>query len=518
MLGGFIPGVLFLYTNYLSAGSRSVISLLVAVTFVTLLGTFSSLGSVSLSIVLSLVLGFGNYGNVIGPEDIPFRERFQVSSAFYAVVAGFSFFLKYKKDQCTCCLLGLLISTANHTGAYLVTRTLTSTLLYVAVCVFQGYCLLLWQRRLRRLPPGLKQCKFVRLDYLRKIARNGEGIRRCQELPPQAFGDPKKALHLIVLSHRWMDGYRCDVSTPDYPLGLRLQTVLSKLEMHFSVESFGVGHGFKERFRRICTALVGGSDVVVFMDFMCLPQRGLDDDGRVRERSADEQILFDACLPHMSVFYSMFPVMVCPEVAAGCAEYSISGWCFSEVSVAALGKQLDLFSSSFVQEARPAEMPSVLQGDALQALKANFENELGTKIFVYESDRSIVRDLYDGFLLKAQLRDAIDKKDAPSFQRVLGEIQAKHLEILLDQPIDLRLNTLLHLAVTRKFHEAVLGLLECGADVSLKNISGDSPWQWKMLPRFCNSAARTCLTFNAAAASASASVPSPIIVGSTLSL
>eukprot|EP00928_Gymnodinium_smaydae_P018909 TRINITY_DN17202_c0_g1_i1.p1 TRINITY_DN17202_c0_g1~~TRINITY_DN17202_c0_g1_i1.p1 ORF type:complete len:246 (+),score=33.50 TRINITY_DN17202_c0_g1_i1:569-1306(+) len=236
---------------------------------------------------------------------------------------------------------------------------------------------------------------------------------------------------------------------------------------------------------------------------MCLPQIGVDPNGSILDRTADEQRVFEACKPHMSMLYSMFPVLLCDEVAPGCTDYISSGWCFSELSVATLGKQLSFLSSSAVQNFQLPQMPSVLQVGALQELKDHFERELTTKIFVYDSDRNDVRDIFNGFFLKAQLRDAIHQKNAPEVHRLLSEIRTNQLRHVLDQPIDRDLNTLLHLAVTRQFSEAIVALLQSGADKNLRNVAGDLPWQWKVFPRLCNAAAKTCRTFDPSAASVS---------------
>eukprot|EP00928_Gymnodinium_smaydae_P097759 TRINITY_DN8931_c0_g2_i1.p1 TRINITY_DN8931_c0_g2~~TRINITY_DN8931_c0_g2_i1.p1 ORF type:complete len:625 (-),score=99.65 TRINITY_DN8931_c0_g2_i1:115-1989(-) len=476
---------------------------LIIVSKVVLLGTFSSFGAVCVTILALLILELSAASAPMSTNPITSAGEFQMNVGLYACIAGFGLSSRYKQDQCTCCLLGLFLCQCLQAGS-VVAETESVPWPLLGFCAFLGYCLLLWRRTLRRLPPGLKGCKFVRLDYLRELVQSGEPIRRCQDLPAEAFGDPRKALHLIVVSHRWLNRYQCDLPTDEYPEGLRLCTMLERFEQYFSLKSFGAGSGLKERFNRICSALVGGNDVLIFFDFMCLPQEGLDADGeKLVERTPDEQEIFDSCVHQMSVLYSMFPVMVCDEVAPDCTEYLTSGWCYSELAVAALGKQLDFFSSRMAQESQLAQMHSAVQGDALQALKANFERELASKLFREDSDRAIVREIFDGFLLKAQLRNAIETHNTPEVQRVLSEIRRRGLEHLLDQPVDLSLNTLLHLAVARRFHEATAALLEFGADVLLTNIVGDAPWQWKMLPRLCNTAARACFMFNASAAGGS---------------
>merc|ERR1719484_490128 len=92
----------------------------------------------------------------------------------------------------------------------------------LALLIICGYNVLLFRRRGRQLPPGLQGVKWVRLMYLADMMKKGQSIRRCQLLKPEAFGDPRIAAHLIVLSHRWMDRFKCDMATHAYPKGLRL--------------------------------------------------------------------------------------------------------------------------------------------------------------------------------------------------------------------------------------------------------------------------------------------------------
>merc|ERR1719401_275342 len=101
------------------------------------------------------------------------------------------------------------------------------------------FALCLIQRRSRILPPGLADARFVRLGYLRRMVAEGLPIQRCQALPEEAFGDPSKAAHLIVISHRWLDRFACDLPTKEYPEGLRLGTLVQCLEDHFSPSSKG---------------------------------------------------------------------------------------------------------------------------------------------------------------------------------------------------------------------------------------------------------------------------------------
>ena len=49
----------------------------------------------------------------------------------------------------------------------------------------------------------------------------------------------------------------------------------------------------------------------------------------------------------MGTLYSMIPVCVCDEVSEGIAPYNTSGWCFSEINIANLGRTLGTYSPQY---------------------------------------------------------------------------------------------------------------------------------------------------------------------------
>merc|ERR1711924_22983 len=70
-------------------------------------------------------------------------------------------------------------------------------------------------------------------------------------------------------------------------------------------------------------------------------------------------------------------------------------------------------------------------------------------------------------------------------------LRDKGLLSSLDEPVDDQLNTLLHLAVRVGSTSAVQELLHHGAKAGLRNLRGDTPTQWFLLPR-CSKAAAVC--------------------------
>jgi len=229
---------------------------------------------------------------------------------------------------------------------------------------------------------------------------------------------------------------------------------------------------------------------------MCLPQIGQSPDGLEILRTPEEERVFQKCLPNMGALYSFFPVMILDQVAAGLSPYDKSGWCFSEVMIATLGKQLHPYSSSY----RPADSLSIqLPTDptALSSAKSVEEfmgkvnEELATKIFFNPADRDCVRGIVSDFLAKRRLIDSIIMGDKSEVSNILMSLPPQRQQNMLDQAVDKTLNTPLHLAVQRGHSEVVKTLMQYGADPHTPNLWGDMPTQRFCFPRV-NQAARVC--------------------------
>lgn len=401
-------------------------------------------------------------------------------------------FTRYAHDQSILALNGLLLSVAGMTGYIAANTSHRHALMVVPVNMLFIYPLALWRRRRRRLPPGLRGVKFLRLGFLRKHAAAGKSIVRCQDLPPEAFGNPQKASVIIILSHRWLDRFKCDVPTPDHPGGLRLTTMIWKLAEHFSLPQLGKGTGVRGRLQGIQNSLLGGWDVLLFFDFMCLPQIGLDEHGQKILRTEAEEAIFRKVLPHMGALYSFFPVMALEEVVENTHSYWESGWCFSELSIATLGRQLHQYSSHMESRTcTQGEACKIKDSGSVKAFLEAFQKELEEKHFAAEGDRGVVAGLVRGYLSKRLLVDAIAADSHGQFKEVLAGIAHEELQALLEQPVDSRLNTLLHMAVQRRSLPIARELLLRGAQPRLRNLRGDTPAQCQMLPRV-SAAARLC--------------------------
>jgi hypothetical protein len=231
--------------------------------------------------------------------------------------------------------------------------------------------------------------------------------------------------------------------------------MVKKLERFFSPTNFGKGSTLAERLTSARFSLASHKDVVVFFDFMSVPQVGFTPDGTVIPRTAEEDMVFRECLASMSVLYSIFPVIVCDEVPLGVPSCFDSGWCFSELATASLGGQLAVFSPEWAAISR-AKLTTwqpgfQTEGDFdLDKLLEAFGTELDRKIFREDTDCTSVRALVRSFLLKSLLVRAIRRRDISMLSLALSFMD---LGELLDQPVDHALNTPLHTAIAHGFRE-----------------------------------------------------------------
>lgn len=432
---------------------------------------------------------------------------FGASYTFFLVAVMFlpNFRACYLRDQ------RLIIWTASSSGLYLYfgcmvceainnhytfVHLLKNASCYVIVGTGALGFVILANRMKRRLPKGLQQCKFVRLGYLRHAVRHGLPIRRRQEMPPEAFGDPQKARVLVVVSHRWLDRYKCDLPGDGAPHGLRLTTLTRRLNDLFP-EKVTV-RGCREVFdsMRYC-----GNDVLVFFDFMALPQIGIaPETGELLYRTAPEAEIFYEALPHMGALYTIYPVLIMREVTPGVAPYDASGWCFSEFCSAWLTKQLGKYSEEALGELSASEAFSCVSNDMDQELvddsreenfRAAFNADLSKRAFVDEHDRQVVRQIVEGNLVIRRLTDAVQQSSVEDVQRLLLRVREHSLHHVLDHGVDASLDTLLHLAARIGKRNIARALLMAGASPKVRNFRGDRPDQCFLVPR-CNKAAALC--------------------------
>jgi hypothetical protein len=398
-------------------------------------------------------------------------------------------FTKYRKDAKIVTCVALLAAAATSGRAYvpynlvmkqkMKSKYLISTALFTGLCAFVSYLIFVYHRRQRQITPGLRGCKFITLAYLREMQQKGVKIGRMQDLPPRAFGNFSKAGQIIITSHRWLNRFTCDTDN------IRLFEMVREFDNYYSLKGMGKGKGLKEKLWRLRCSITGGCDVLIFFDFMSIPQIGLDASGEQIPRTPEELEVFIECLPNMGLLYSSFPVIILETVPEGVAPYWHSGWCYCELNISYLGGQLDTYSSQQI-----ADRPELAK--AKENFLAAFGENIGSKIFFADSDRTVVKNIVNDFYRKKRILVAIDAKQAMEVKDTLAEIDdQERMWALLDQAIDERQNTALHVAVSTGCKEVVDVLLENGANPNLLNVRGDKPCQLFGWPRLRKAARRS---------------------------
>eukprot|EP00927_Polykrikos_kofoidii_P076952 TRINITY_DN73959_c0_g1_i1.p1 TRINITY_DN73959_c0_g1~~TRINITY_DN73959_c0_g1_i1.p1 ORF type:complete len:645 (+),score=67.12 TRINITY_DN73959_c0_g1_i1:291-1937(+) len=417
----------------------------------------------------------------------------QISPEIVCILGGWlsSCFMRYNTDQRVVVAMTIQWAALRSISAgicYDIFHTSVCTIwfmLFTSVAVW-------FNRKRRHLPQGLAGTKFVSWRYLRSMASKMQPITRCQELPSTAFGDVGKAKYLVVVSHRWLDPRTSDVTTESCPLGIKLTALLQRLEETF----------WPSRILSWSALIVSSCDVVVFFDFMSLPQQGIDENDQVVPRTADEQRLFDRCLPYMGTLYSQFPVLVLsdvPEALDGYHPYQESGWCVCEFMIAALGNELATMSAESLGLLGRKSTVLMLAGDTVDVESARHllvvaYRSLTRAKFTREADRAVTIRIIAKFLIKRLMRDAVKRGDVYSVKRLMSTMSVSDRLGILSEPLDRKLNTLLHFAVSSGHVDVCLVLLNCGAEPCLRNLFGDTPTRKYGLPRF-GSAARTVRSF-----------------------
>lgn len=434
----------------------------------------------------------------------------------WACTAMFAFLCCYTvhlRDQQIIGCFGCLVMLSVRLGNLQASKHYTFTkLMYwrIPLNLFLMYVSVIFARRRRTLPTALEKCGYVRLGFLRSLVREGKPLKRHQDLPINAFGDAAKAQFLIITSHRWLNRLTCDVATPEYPAGLRLNSMLSRLDVCFP-ESWRCG----ELLAPLMSIRVCGFDALLFFDFMALPQIGQAEDGSKLERTEEEQQLFQQALPEMGALYTMYPVLVIPEVTLDVHAYLDSGWCFCEFEQALLCNQLWQYSSAFVEtlEAQKNECKdervqlsskgimddapaNSFDEKAAQEFVGEFEDAMTTKKFYFDADRDTVRGIVKGKMISRQLADAVKLQDVDKVRHFLGMLAEEKLTHQMNHPVDERADTLLHLAMRLPSKEIVDCLLKVeGIDENARNLRGDRPSQWFLFPVGIRKSLCCCLSF-----------------------
>eukprot|EP00927_Polykrikos_kofoidii_P062605 TRINITY_DN5740_c0_g1_i4.p1 TRINITY_DN5740_c0_g1~~TRINITY_DN5740_c0_g1_i4.p1 ORF type:complete len:607 (-),score=67.75 TRINITY_DN5740_c0_g1_i4:152-1972(-) len=439
-----------------------------------------------------------------------------IGNAFGSIGIAVSAFLPYVRDQRLILLPALIASTTLLIGQSLHRQDLGVAVALFFTVMILNYATVLFSRRARVLPPALRHCKFLRLGALRSMGNTaspgGLKLKRSQDMFEDDFGNVAKAKMLLITSHRWLDRYTCDKLTPSFPNGLRLASMLKRVNEHYPVtfrEAFADGWGVG--ILRLWNGMThSGSDVLLFFDFAALPQIGKRDDGSLIERTEEELKVFKEALPAMGMLYTTFDVLVIPEVTDDVQPYFSSGWCSSEFYSAMLADVLKTYSFTALEDyvswlrathGQEEDRDDAMSLEKLQAFSGRaitqsmvvdfqqmFSEDLKNKRFFNESDRAIVDGIVNGQLILRLLHDAIRTQDVDTAAQRLAELSDRGLLRMLDHPVNSELDTCLHLAARANSPDIMLALLDAGADASLRNLRGDLPTELFMCRR-CSAAA-----------------------------
>merc|ERR1740123_1062728 len=197
-----------------------------------------------------------------------------------------------------------------------------------------------------------------------------------------------------------------------------------------------------DRLRNLHRAyLVGGWDVVVFFDFMSIPQNGITSEGEVVWRTQEEQEIFDECLPNMGSLYSLFPVLVLTDVPDGdvAHDYFDSGWCMCEFNIALLANQLHPYSVEELRmggstpKSRSVQQRLIRQATA-EGFQSRVEKGLEMKHFLHDSDRRVARGIIRGFVARRLLIDSLKRHEIDGARRILAHLCSEGLLDTLHEP------------------------------------------------------------------------------------
>ena len=432
-------------------------------------------------------------GLSVGPSDA-------MSDFLTALWLSASIGVRYRRDQellmgCTLAL-GMV---PPMLGGYLHKEKKILLVLWLSLNAAAVYVLVIFARFQRNLPFAVRKCRFIRLDKLRARQESGLGLARMQDLPEDLFGDVKYASEVIIVSHRWLDKYNCDINTPEHPTGFRLQSLLARLDAIYPRSlSQALRHGLSREsllsmWRSVTT---GGADVLIFLDFACLPQEVMRD-GKVIPRTLEEQEIFQEALPAMSNLYGTHPVLTCLDVPQDTHPYFASGWCYAEFCTSMVSKSLSRYSQSaikdykdWLRETRNGDPKvvedlerNVLTKDGVQAVVDLFSRDLANKHFSNEADRRVVDTILRAYLTKRLLSDAIQMQDRRAVREHLEQLAIFASAEAVNDPLNDNLDTALHLAVRLPSIEIVQDILDAGGDPNSRNCFGDTPLQFFLFPR-----------------------------------
>ena len=358
----------------------------------------------------------------------------------------------------------------------------------------------------RSWPSWSDGIKFLNVLELEKLRRSEELIPwvliRQQDMPPTAFGDASKAKYVISVSHPWLSKGHAD------PHGIHLDIVLRVLMGRLLPVGRRAGHlqSIANYWRRYYYWYSGG-DVLIFFDQSSLPQT---------PRTDSEEKLFKTALQHITLLFSILPVLVVPYIPQDVTilgrhiTYIEKGWCWGEINTANVRGQLDQLSYDVKEKFLAQEELVTDENEWLSSLTGNPEipiddyddltaflsarelQQKKCKVFTCgKADCNRVRQQLLAQQAKTLLQRYICAKNIVALRELLSSSRYMVLdytpEHLVNEVLDGSFTTPLHLAVVAGDVDIVKELLAAGAKPR-RNFRGDYPWELLGLPRLARAA------------------------------
>eukprot|EP00931_Biecheleriopsis_adriatica_P080051 TRINITY_DN53409_c0_g1_i1.p1 TRINITY_DN53409_c0_g1~~TRINITY_DN53409_c0_g1_i1.p1 ORF type:complete len:279 (-),score=53.33 TRINITY_DN53409_c0_g1_i1:127-846(-) len=163
-----------------------------------------------------------------------------------------------------------------------------------------------------------------------------------------------------------------------------------------------------------------------------------------------------------------------------------------------LGQQLDAFSErmKLQMKAKLQAADSDMTAEDADSFAQSASEEISSKHFLHDTDRRVAVEIMRKFVTRRALADAItsgNNEEVGKILSALAKTDRHECRKSLEEPVDAKCNTLLHVAVAKRNVLASTMLLEYGANPDLRNWHGDKPDEWRLFWRL-GKAAAACRT------------------------
>eukprot|EP00929_Paragymnodinium_shiwhaense_P112541 TRINITY_DN80799_c0_g1_i1.p1 TRINITY_DN80799_c0_g1~~TRINITY_DN80799_c0_g1_i1.p1 ORF type:complete len:611 (-),score=160.13 TRINITY_DN80799_c0_g1_i1:81-1913(-) len=221
--------------------------------------------------------------------------------------------------------------------------------------------------------PGVR---WVLAHYILNFVKDGQPMPRCQDLPAKAFGSLRKATRVFAVTHPWLGQWQPD------PQGIQVETLRAKL-------------------LKMKKQLMLDQEDVVFLDYMCLPQRSVQgaDDRSLEEKERFRKALSGDLMGRIYLTTRVIVIDEVPKEAESNVPYPDRGWCFFECMVSSMNTfpRDVMWVTQRVKDdiARFRTMSGDFRDSGnMEPLLAAFDGELEDKRFTNKADADLVRGFF----------------------------------------------------------------------------------------------------------------------------